>query len=62
MKDAICLTLFIAKVLCFVAFIIVLKPAAISVIQASVKPAHCEMKNSETRGCSSDSTAAADKP
>jgi hypothetical protein len=43
MKDVFCLATFAAKVLCLVAFVIILKPHGTSTVQAPSKPQYCEL-------------------
>ena len=43
MKDVLCLVTFASNVLCLVLFVIILKPHAISTVQAPSKPQYCEL-------------------
>ena len=43
MKDVLCLATFASKVLCLVAFVLILKPHGISPVQATSKPQACEL-------------------
>jgi hypothetical protein len=43
MKDVLCLATFAGKLLCLVALVIILKPHAISTVQAPSKPQYCEL-------------------
>jgi hypothetical protein len=49
MKDVLSLATFALGVLCFVAFVTTVKPAAISAIQAA--PDYCRRDSSGMRGC-----------
>jgi hypothetical protein len=43
MKDVLCLATFASKVLCLAAFVLILKPHAISTVEATRKPQVCEL-------------------
>ena len=43
MKDVLCVATVAGKVLCLVAFVIVLKPHGITTVQATGKPQVCEL-------------------
>jgi hypothetical protein len=51
MKDVWCLATFTIGALCFVAFVTIVKPDAISAVRASSKSEYCKMHASGVQGC-----------
>lgn len=51
MREVLSLATFVLGVLCFVAFVIAVKPNAFAAAEAPNKPAHCQTDDSQRRGC-----------
>jgi hypothetical protein len=51
MKDVLSLFTFAIGALCFVAFLTVVKPDALSAVPGSSKPVHCSTEASPAHGC-----------
>ena len=51
MREVLSLATFVLGVLCFVAFVIAVKPNAFAAAEAPNKRAHCQTDDSQRRGC-----------
>jgi len=51
MKDALSVVAFVMKALCFVAFLITMKPDVLGAVTAPSKPTHCKMATFGALGC-----------
>lgn len=59
MKDALCLAVFVGKILCLVMFVAFLKPDVIGVMQTSATPADCGAKRPPLQECAANEFATA---
>jgi hypothetical protein len=57
MKDVFCLATFAIKLLCLVAFVIILKPHGIGTAEAPSKPQYCRMKPVVAQACGPNADA-----
>ena len=54
MKDVLSAVAFVMKALCFVVFLIMLKPDVLGAVAAPNEPAHCKIAASSASGCHSE--------